>query len=179
MVETLVMPAVFGAADAAQRGLGDDVIEIGPGPGFTTDVLRDQVAQLTAVELDEDLAATLGSRLAGTNVTVVLGDASHLDLPADRFTAAVSCNMLHHVPTAELQDAIFGELGRVVRPGGVLVAADSAPRDQLDDFHRGDTLNPIDPETLPQRLAAAGFVDVETSDYDLGWVCSALVGGSS
>ena len=43
----------------ALRGveLGDDAIEIGPGPGFTTDVLRTMTAHLTAVELDEGLAA--------------------------------------------------------------------------------------------------------------------------
>jgi hypothetical protein len=34
--------------------LGDDVLEIGPGPGLTTDLLRDEVARLTAVELDRD-----------------------------------------------------------------------------------------------------------------------------
>jgi 16S rRNA A1518/A1519 N6-dimethyltransferase RsmA/KsgA/DIM1 with predicted DNA glycosylase/AP lyase activity len=43
--------------------LGDDVIEVGPGPGLTTDVFRTRVDQLTAVELDPDLAAALSERM--------------------------------------------------------------------------------------------------------------------
>jgi hypothetical protein len=36
--------------------LGDDVLEIGPGPGRSTDLLRERVARLTAVEVDQALA---------------------------------------------------------------------------------------------------------------------------
>jgi len=43
-----------GAAGPRPR---DDVSEIGPGPGFTTDVLRQRVAHLTAVEIDDVLAS--------------------------------------------------------------------------------------------------------------------------
>ena len=49
---------------------------VGPGPGLTTDVPRRQVAALTAVEVDGDLAAALANRLAGTNVEVVHADAT-------------------------------------------------------------------------------------------------------
>ena len=69
--------------------LGDDLLEIGAGPGRTTDLLRDRVARLTAVELDDDLAAQLTDAPAGTNVEVVHADATEMPLPADRFSAAV------------------------------------------------------------------------------------------
>ena len=39
--------------------LGDDVLEIGPGPGVTTDLLRGRTRRLTALEVDAD-----GGRLA-------------------------------------------------------------------------------------------------------------------
>jgi protein-L-isoaspartate O-methyltransferase len=39
--------------------LGEDVLEIGPGPGLTTDLLRDRTARVTAVEIDQDLADSL------------------------------------------------------------------------------------------------------------------------
>ncbi len=87
----------------ALRGveLGDEAIEIGPGPGFTTDILRTMTAHLTAVELDEGLAAGLAERMAGGNVDVVVGDATALDFAADRFTGAASFHMLHHIAPAD------------------------------------------------------------------------------
>jgi SAM-dependent methyltransferase len=77
--------------------------------------------------------------------------------------------MLHHVPTIELQDRLFGEIARVLRPGAALVASDSLASDELEVHHEGDTYNPVDPASLPDRLAAAGFerIDVRTNPY--GW----------
>ncbi len=168
MVETMVLPAAIGDAD-----LGDDVIEVGPGPGFTTDVLRTRAAQLTAVEIDPSLAAALEERLAGENVRVICGDATALDLESDRFTGATSFNMLHHVPTRVAQDQLFSEVARVLRSGGLFIAADSVGSEELRLFHEGDTYNPIDPETLAAWLATAGFEAIDVHLYDLGWTCTA------
>ncbi|WP_074413460.1 class I SAM-dependent methyltransferase [Mycolicibacterium fortuitum] len=79
------------------------MLEVGPGPGLTTELLRLDVGHLTAVELDADLAADLATRLAGTNVEVINGDATELPFDDQQFTAVVSCNMLHHIPTVDLQ----------------------------------------------------------------------------
>ncbi len=162
----------------ALRGveLGDDAIEIGPGPGFTTEVLRTATAHLTAVELDEGLAAALAGRLAGGNVDVVVGDATALGYPPARFTGAASFHMLHHIAPAAAQDRVFAELARVLVPGGMLVAADGTYSEGSALFHEGDTYNPIAPGELAPRLAAAGFADVEVRTYDLGWVCTARAG---
>ena len=168
MIEEQILPPVL-----ADHDLGDDVIEIGTGPGFTTDVLRRRVARLTAVEIDDVLAERLASRLAGTNVDVVCRDATQTGLDTARFTGAASFNMLHHVPTAVAQDAIFAELGRVLRPGGVLVAADAVYSEDLLGFHEGDTYNPIDPDGLAARLRAAAFEDIEIDRFEFGWMCVA------
>jgi ubiquinone/menaquinone biosynthesis C-methylase UbiE len=162
MLTEQIMP--WAITDAA---LGDDVIEVGPGPGLTTDELRNAVAQLTAVELDPDLAQSLADRLAGTNVEVINADATALPMEDDRFSGAVSFSMLHHVPTAELQDRLLSELARVLAPNGVLVVSDSVANEELEAFHDGDVYNPIDPATLPDRLAAAGFsaIDVRTNPF--------------
>ncbi len=37
-------------------GLGDDVLEVGPGPGMTTDILRERLPRLTSIEIDPRLA---------------------------------------------------------------------------------------------------------------------------
>jgi SAM-dependent methyltransferase len=157
----------------ATTDLGDDVLEVGPGFGATTDVFRHQVASLTSVEIDPVLAGRLAERLAGTNVTVVEGDATALALPDDRFSGAVCFAMLHHVPTPELQDRIFAEVARVLRPGAPFVASDSVHSPDLEDFHEGDTYVPLDPATVADRLDAQGFVDVEVQFHDQGWCARA------
>ena len=147
--------------------LGEDVLEVGPGPGLTTDVLRHRAEALTAVEVDRDLATSLGERLSGTNVEVVCADATDSGLPSDRFTGAVCLTMLHHVPSVELQDRLFAEVHRLIRPGGVLAGQDSLPSEELRELHVDDTYVPVDPATLGPRLESVGFVDVEidTNDY--------------
>ncbi len=170
MVHESILPVALRGVD-----IGDAAIEIGPGPGFTTDVLRTMTGRLTAVEVDEGLAASLAERMGGGNVDVVVGDAAALDFPADRFTGAASFHMLHHIAPSARQDRVFAELSRVLAPGGVLVAADGTHSEGSALFHQGDTYNPISPDELESRLGAAGFVSVEVRAFDLGWVCTALV----
>jgi SAM-dependent methyltransferase len=149
--------------------LGDDVLEIGPGPGLTTDLLRDRVAVLTAVEIDADLAASLEARLAGTNVTVICADATQTGLPPDQFSTATCFSVLHHVPGADLQDQVLAEIHRLLRPGGRLVAVDALDIPTVRSAHVDDIFCPLDQATLADRLAAAGFTDVsvEPGDYQV------------
>jgi ubiquinone/menaquinone biosynthesis C-methylase UbiE len=153
--------------------LGDDALEIGPGPGFTTDVLRTMTAHLTAVEVDEGLAAQLARRLGAVNVDVVLGDAAALQFPDARFTGAASFHMLHHIAPSAQQDRVLAELARVLVPGGVFVAADGVYSEGSAAFHENDTYNPVDPGELVDRLGLAGFGDIDVGVYELGWVCTA------
>jgi hypothetical protein len=39
---------------------------------------------------------------------------------------------------------------------------------ELDEFHRGDTYVPCDPDEMPARLRAAGYVDVRVELGELG-----------
>jgi SAM-dependent methyltransferase len=168
IVEDTILPRALQDVD-----LGPDVLEIGPGPGFTTDVLRLQVARLTAVEVDAELAAALADRLAGSEVRVLLGDARSLDFPDGSFSGAASFHMLHHIEPRADQDRVLAELARVLRHDGVLVAADGVENDITRAFHADDVYNPIDPGDLPRRLADAGFHSVEVSVYEPGWLCTA------
>jgi SAM-dependent methyltransferase len=168
--ETILPEALRGVA------LGDAAIEIGPGPGFTTDVLCTMTARLTAVEIDEGLAASLATRLDGGNVDVVVGDATALHYPSDTFTGAASFHMLHHIAPDAAQDRVFAELARVLVPGSVLVAADGTYNEGTAAFHEGDTYNPIEAGDLAGRLGRAGFEEVDVRTYDLGWVCTARAG---
>jgi len=151
----------------ADLDLGDDVLEVGPGPGRTTEVLKDMTPRLTALEVDPDLAAKLGERLAGTNVEVLHGDGTAMPFGDGRFSAALSFTMLHHVPTPELQDALLAEVARVLRPGGVLAGVDSLDSEEFRGLHTDDVCVPVPPDGMEARLRAAGFAqaEVEVNEY--------------
>ena len=138
-------------------GLGQDMLEIGPGPGAATEWLRQRVRNLTVVELDEEAAAKLTERYAGTNVRVVIGSAAELAYPDESFDSVGTFTMLHHIPTMALQNKVLAEAFRVLRPGGVFLGSDSLPSDGLHQFHEGDTYNPVEPAAFLTRLQTAGF----------------------
>ena len=155
IVKEHMLPALLKDVD-----LGDNVIEIGPGPGRTTEWLSERVPRLTAVEVDPDLARKLQVRMADTNVTVLEGDATKLTMDDDQFSGAVCFTMLHHVPSPELQDRLFSEVCRVIRPGGIYVGSDSTKSLRWRLYHIADTCVAVDPDTLQPRLEAAGFTNI-------------------
>ena len=168
-IRDIILPWALGETD-----LGDDVLEVGPGYGATTDVLAGVTGHLTSVEIDTDLAALLRERFAGApSVEIVDGDATALPYDDEKFTGAACFTMLHHVPSSELQDRLFAEVARVLRPGAALVASDSLGSDDLAASHEDDTYNPVDPQTLPERLAVAGFTDVTVKTNEFGWAAIA------
>ena len=137
--------------------LGEEMLEIGPGPGAATEWLRSRVRQLTAVEIDAEAAGKLAARYPGGNVEVVTGDATQLSYPDGSFDSVACFTMLHHVPTAARQDQILAEALRVLRPGGTLIGSDSLASVSLHHFHEGDPYNPVDPAWLLGRLQTLGF----------------------
>lgn len=64
-------------ADALAPAPGDHVLEIGPGQGALTEVLRERGALVTAIEKDRDFIPLLTARLPG--VRVVEADALEVD----------------------------------------------------------------------------------------------------
>ena len=162
VVGTYILPWVLDDVD-----LGPNVIEVGPGPGITTDLLRTRVERLTCVEIDRALADNLSRRLTGQNVTVLCEDATALPFSDETFDGAVSFTMLHHVPSAALQDRLLAEVARVLRPGGIFAGTDSTSSPLFRLMHVFDTMVVVDPNSLPKRLEAAGFADVhvEVNQY--------------
>ena len=150
-----MMPWVLGDVT-----LGANVLEIGPGPGVTTDWLRERVRSLTCVEIDRKLADSLKARLEGTNVTVVEGDATSMDFADASFDAAVCFTMLHHVPSRALQERLLAEAYRVLRPGGLFLGSDSTTSFRFRLFHVFDTCVPVEADGFAERLRAPGFGEI-------------------
>jgi ubiquinone/menaquinone biosynthesis C-methylase UbiE len=151
--------------------LGEHLLEVGPGPGLTTDVLATMVPRMTAVELDADLAASLAERYKDTHVSVHCGDATAMPFPSGTFSSAICLTMLHHLPTPADQDRLFAELNRVVRAGGTVMGSDSLDSPDFRSFHEGDICTPVDPAALEGRLLAAGLADVQIAQnpYSVGF----------
>jgi ubiquinone/menaquinone biosynthesis C-methylase UbiE len=153
LVRDELLPWVLGDDE-----LGEDVLELGAGPGLVTDLLAERAPRVTAVEIDEQLAAALRARLAG-RVEVLTADATALPLPDSRFSAAACFTMLHHIPGPALQDRALAEIVRVLQPGGLLLGTDGQDTPTRRALHDGDVFVPIDPAGLADRLRAAGFIE--------------------
>lgn len=165
MMRTTILPSVLGTTE-----LGDDVLEMGPGYGAATDVVSESVKSLTAVEIDPELVDYLEQRFGEhANVHITQGDATAMQFDDGRFSGAICFTMLHHVPSIDLQDKLFAEVRRVLRSGAAFVASDNLANPELEAHHADDTYNPVDPATLPDRLEAAGFVDVTVTTNPFAW----------
>jgi SAM-dependent methyltransferase len=138
--------------------LGPRVLELGPGYGASTRPLTARVPSLTVLESDPVLAARLRAGLG--SVRVVNGDATNVEFGAGSFSAVVCFTMLHHLPGPAAQDRLFAEAARVLAPGGVFAGTDSRPSLRFRLIHLGDTCHPVDPGTLPARLAVAGLTRI-------------------
>lgn len=118
-----------------------------------------QVRHLTCVESDRVLTHRLRRRFRG-NLNVRCEDATAMSLSSESFDGVVCFTMLHHIRSFELQNQLFAEVARLLRPGGVFAGSDSLKSHFMRLIHLFDTLVLIDPETLPQRLTVAGFENV-------------------
>jgi SAM-dependent methyltransferase len=151
LVQTTLVPAVLEGTQLGRR-----VLEIGPGPGLTTEVLAETAPELTAIEIDPTLAKATRHRVPA--VRVVQGDATRMPFADATFSAVVCLTMLHHLPFPEVQDRLFAEVHRVLAPGGVFCGSDNPGRGlKFRLIHLGDNRTVVDPATLGGRLHGAGF----------------------
>lgn len=78
LVDRRIVSRIIAAADLSS---GDTVLEIGPGRGILTRPLAERTATLTAIELDDDLAATLTTEFAEqSHVRIVHADAREIEI---------------------------------------------------------------------------------------------------
>jgi 16S rRNA (adenine1518-N6/adenine1519-N6)-dimethyltransferase len=97
-------------ADALETERGQSVIEIGAGRGALTDILRERVDRLVAIEYDRALAAILRERYsADPRVQIVEADALDVDLGA---LAAGPYSLIGNVPYYITTPILFHALRR-------------------------------------------------------------------
>jgi ubiquinone/menaquinone biosynthesis C-methylase UbiE len=149
--------------------LGDHVLEVGAGPGATTDELLRRAGRVTSLEYDPAYVSKLAQRHRNSHVTVVQGDASALPFPDNHFSSVVAVLVLHHLKSPEQQNQAFQEFHRVLRPGGMFFAFEIRDGWLHRVGHYHSTFVPVSPASAFARLTIAGFsriaVDIERSAF--------------
>lgn len=103
---------------------GQDVLDVGCGPGYYAATLADRGATVTALDGSEELLQ-VAKRTAGERGTFVHHDLEQpLPLPDASFDLAVMALVYHHV---HARGQLLAELRRVLRPGGRLLASTTHP----------------------------------------------------
>jgi SAM-dependent methyltransferase len=140
--------------------LGEHLLEIGAGYGAATSLLQSRAARVTSLEYDHSSILKGKLRNNGGISEGVCGDASRLPFADQTFSSILAVLVLHHIKSVELQDQLFAECFRVLRPSGVFIAFD------IPDgwFHRighiRSTFVPVAANTVSSRLASAGFSEI-------------------
>lgn len=86
---------------------GSCVLEVGPGGGLTTSILRQLGHEVQTMDVDDQLSPD------------VLGSITDIPCPDEAYDSFLCCQVLEHLEWDDSQKAI-AELGRVVKHGGVL-----------------------------------------------------------
>jgi SAM-dependent methyltransferase len=129
---------------------GERVLEVGPGTGYYSLGVADQIApdgRLDVLDLQQAMLDELMRRAADrgiTNIVPTAGDARDLPIPDATFDAAFLVATLGEIPD---RDRALRELHRVLKPGGRLVVGEGQP-----DPHM------LTIADLRRRAEAIGFV---------------------
>jgi ubiquinone/menaquinone biosynthesis C-methylase UbiE len=140
------------------------VLDIGTGKGRLVIPMARHLAHVTTVDInaEEQRHAWLEAIHAGVadRIRFVIHDARSLPWPAACFDAVVSWNVFHHLDDP---GRVFGEMLRVLKPGGKLVLADFSPSGfrLMDEIHAAEgRRHPHPPSRFAHwraRLKNAGF----------------------
>lgn len=140
--------------------LGDHLLEIGAGYGAATSQLEARVPRVTSLEYDQQCTIKLKSQSAKGNCAPVCGDAARLPFASNTFSSALAILVLHHLKSPALQDQMFAEVFRVLRPGGVFLAFEITDSWLHRIGHIRSTFTPVTPGSVFPRLTASGFSDI-------------------
>jgi ubiquinone/menaquinone biosynthesis C-methylase UbiE len=142
------------------------VLEVGCGPGeLAARIGAELGAEVRAV----DISPRMVELARGRGVSAQVGDVQALPFDTGEFDCVVAAWMLYHVPDI---DRALGELARVLRRGGRLVAVTNSEREHWRELREllgvEAPISPF-PAERAAELLAQHFVQVEARDAT-GWI---------
>jgi SAM-dependent methyltransferase len=157
VLERLVQPA------------GKDVVDVGCGGGALVRALTGRGARVIGVEISDSQLAAAVDGDGGSGARYLVGRAQQLPLEDASVDAAVFMRTLHHVPPAELLDALR-EARRVLRAGGIVYVAEPLAEGEFFELTRvvedERSVRAAAQDALA-RASAAGLEREATVEYDV------------
>lgn len=158
---------------------GEQVLDIGCGPGFLCESIASEVGATGAVvgiDVSRDLIGLCERRNPPQCLSYAVGDATNIERPNASFDAVTCTQVAEYVPDV---DRVVSEAFRVLKPGGrtVFVATDwdaviwhSQARDRMARVMKSweaHCAHPNLPRSLARRLTSAGFRLDEASVFPI------------
>jgi ubiquinone/menaquinone biosynthesis C-methylase UbiE len=134
--------------DACPVREGDQVLDVGCGLGHEARRLVERVGpqgRVVGIDANPAMIAEARERVAGLSLPIVfeVGDAHHVDLPANTFDLCRTERVLRYLDSPE---AAVAEMARLARPGGFVLAF---------DFDSDQTVVDAPDPALARRIAEA------------------------
>jgi EmrB/QacA subfamily drug resistance transporter len=161
----LLHPLWFGLVHSAlirelRPRVGERVLDVGAGTGVLAERISATGATVVCIDPDDASLAAAEKRLAGRGAEFVAAPAESIPLPDASADGAVVSLSAHHWQD---RDEGFGEIARVLRPGGRLVMAEFRPAGPVRSVIRrlggGKHSGAPDAAAWTASLAQAGFAD--------------------
>jgi len=120
--------------------LGERVLDLGCGAGTDSLVAAQMVGQsgrVTGIDMTPEMLAKARASAAemGANVEFVEGEVERLPFADESFDVVISNGVIDLVPD---KDAVFGEISRVLAPGGRIQIADVTIQNPVSEEGRRD-----------------------------------------
>lgn len=154
--------------DLARIVPGERVLDVGCGTGTLAILARQRVGSggaVSGIDASPEMIARAARKAArkGVDVSFQQGLVEALPFPGNSFDAVTSTVMLHHLPRKAREQCVR-EIGRVLKPGGRVLAVDfegsGGAGGFLDHFHRRH--GHVSRRDLIALLSSAGFQIIES-----------------